>query len=198
MLQHKGTITLETERLILRRFALEDSESMFNNWANDSEVTRFLSWSAHENVDVTRTVISSWLQGYENPETYSWAIVLKEINQPIGSIALVSVNSKNLCAEVGYCIGEPYWHKGYTSEAFVRVLEFVFNEVGFNRIEAKHDVRNPHSGGVMKKCGMTFEGTLRQVGLDRNNEFFSCDLYSILRSEWEKRKTQKWRDHYGS
>ncbi|NLC44222.1 MAG: GNAT family N-acetyltransferase [Clostridiales bacterium] len=191
MLQHKGTITLETERLILRRFALDDAENMFNNWANDSEVTRFLSWPPHENIEVTRTVISSWIQGYENPETYSWAIVLKEINKPIGSIALVSVNSKNLRAEVGYCIGKPYWHKGYTSEAFTRVLEFVFDEVGFNRMEAKHDVRNPHSGGVMKKCGMTFEGTLRQVGLNRNNEFFSCDLYSILRSEWDKKKNTK-------
>ena len=87
---------------------------------------------------------------------------------------------------------EYYIHMGFQRAwAYKKLIEFVFDEVGFNRMEAKHDVRNPHSGGVMKKCGMTFEGTLRQVGLNRNNEFFSCDLYSILRSEWDKKKNTK-------
>ena len=54
------------------------------------------------------------------------------------------------------------------SEALGAVIDFLFDEVGVNRVESRHDPRNPNSGAVMKKCGMKFEGTLRQS--DRNNQ----------------------------
>mgnify|MGYP000927930915 CR=1 FL=1 len=56
---HKGTVTLETEQLVLRRFATEDSEAMFRNWATDPEVTKFLTWPPHSDVSVSKTVIDS-------------------------------------------------------------------------------------------------------------------------------------------
>jgi ribosomal-protein-alanine N-acetyltransferase len=70
------------------------------------------------------------------------------------------------------------------SEALKAVMDFFFDEVGMRRIETRHDPRNPHSGGVMRKCGMTYEGTLRQS--DWNNQGI-CDAcwYGILAEEWK-------------
>ncbi|MBQ2311710.1 MAG: GNAT family N-acetyltransferase, partial [Firmicutes bacterium] len=85
---------------------------------------------------------------------------------------------------IGYCIGRKWWHQGITSEAFEAVIRFMFDEVGVNRLEARHNVFNPNSGGVMKKCGLTYEGTLRQAATD-NTGLMDLSVYSILRSEYE-------------
>ena len=76
-MKHVGTITLETERLILRKFELSDSKAMFNNWANDDEVTKYMSWTTHENEDVSKQVLDIWVKEYENINNYQWCIVLK-------------------------------------------------------------------------------------------------------------------------
>ena len=85
-------------------------------------------------------------------------------------------------AHIGYCIGQTWWHRGIVSEALKAVMDFLFDEVGYDRIEARHDPRNPHSGGVMTKCGMKYEGTLRQS--DWNNQGV-CDAcwYALLKNE---------------
>ena len=185
MLTHKGTQTIETSRLILRRAVREDTEAMFRNWASDPEVTKFLTWPAHSNIAVSEMVIGSWLQEYEKESYYQWMIVLKELDEPIGSISVVRQNDRVEEAEIGYCIGRRWWHKGIVSEALSAVIEYLFTEVGVNRVAARHDPNNPHSGGVMRKCGMKYEGTNRAC--DRNNQGI-CDAaqYSILRGEWQK------------
>ena len=57
-MNHKGTVALETERLILRRFTIEDADAMFKNWASDAEVTKYLTWPTHTDVSVSQAVIS--------------------------------------------------------------------------------------------------------------------------------------------
>ena len=185
MLTHKGTQTIETSRLILRRAIREDADAMFHNWASDAQVTKFLTWPTHSNIAVTEMVIESWLQDYEKENYYQWMIELKELREPIGSISVVRQNDRVEEAEIGYCIGRPWWHKGIMSEALAAVIEYLFTEVSMNRVTARHDPNNPHSGGVMRKCGMKYEGTNRAC--DRNNQGI-CDAaqYAILRSEWQK------------
>ena len=185
MLTHKGTQTIETPRLILRRARQEDAEPMFHNWASDPEVTKFLTWPTHSNTAVSEMVIGGWLQEYEKDSYYQWMIVLKEIGEPIGSISVVRQNDRVEEAEIGYCIGSQWWHRGIMTEALTAVIEYLFTEVGMNRVAARHDPNNPNSGGVMRKCGMKYEGTNRAC--DRNNQGI-CDAaqYSILRSEWKK------------
>ncbi len=73
-MEHKGTVAIETERLRLRRFCVEDAQSMFRNWASDKEVTKFLTWPAHGSVDVSRHVLESWVKAYDDPGNYQWAI----------------------------------------------------------------------------------------------------------------------------
>ncbi len=182
MLTHKGTQKLESQRLILRRAILEDAQPMYENWASDPEVTKFLTWPAYSSVDVAKERMNIWAEGYGSDNYYQWMIVLKDLNQPIGSISVVSMDDQVEKAEIGYCIGRRWWYKGIMSEALQAVIDFLFDQVGMNRIEAKHDPNNPHSGGVMRKCGMKYEGTSRQSS--RNNQGI-CDTacYSILKSE---------------
>ena len=155
---------------------------MFDNWASDPEVTKYLTWPTHESVDISRQVLESWIGQYGSNEFYQWIITLKGEDQPIGSISVVSLDNRVEKAEIGYCIGSAWWHRGFTSEAMRAVIDYLFDEVGMNRIEARHDPRNPHSGGVMRKCGMQYEGTARAA--DRNNQGI-CDAchYAILASE---------------
>ena len=64
-MNHKGTITLETERLILRRLTIHDAGAMFRNWANDNEVTKYLTWPTHTDVSVSENIIKSWIPLYD-------------------------------------------------------------------------------------------------------------------------------------
>lgn len=179
-MNHQGTVVLHTERLVLRPFCLSDAADMFSNWASDPEVTKFLTWPTHKSVQVTEYVLNDWIPHYIEPDYYHWAITLND--RPIGSMAVVQHDDAVGKAHIGYCIGRQWWHQGIVSEALQRVINFLFDEVGYQRIEARHDPRNPHSGGVMKKCGMKYEGTLRQS--DWNNQGV-CDAcwYAILKSE---------------
>lgn len=182
-MNHCGTQKLETERLILRRYVREDAAAMYKNWASDSEVTRFLMWKPHENQEVSRNITEEWEKQYSDERYYHWAIVLKEnADEPIGDIAVVNMNEDVSMMHIGYCIGRTWWHQGITSEALKAVMDFLFCTVGVNRIESRHDPRNPNSGKVMQKCGMKYEGTLRSS--DWNNQGI-CDAcyYALLRSE---------------
>lgn len=186
-MKHYGTQRLETDRLILRKYVNSDAAAMYQNWASDKEVTKFLTWPTHSGMEVSQYVINDWVNQYSSESYYHWAIVLKDNgNMPIGDIAVIDIKENTATAHIGYCIGRAWWHKGITSEALNAVMNFLFDTVGVNRIEARHDPRNANSGKVMQKCGMQYEGTLRSS--DYNNQGV-CDAcyYALLKSD---RKTQ--------
>lgn len=185
MLTHKGTNSLETDRLLLRRPTPDDAESMYKNWASDPEVTKYLTWQPHENVAMTRSLLTMWSEECEKSDCYQWLIVPRSLGEPIGSIAVVRTKESTDAFEIGYCLGRAWWHKGIMSEAFSAVIDYLFREIGANRICAEHDTNNPNSGAVMRKCGLSYEGTMRCAG---HNSQGICDLalYAILRSEWSK------------
>lgn len=180
MLTHRGTQTIETQRLILRRFSVDDAATMYHNWASDDEVTKYLTWPSHGSVETTEAVLREWVASYNDEAFYLWAIELA--GQPIGSISVVERNDDLKNAEIGYCMGRRWWYRGIMSETLKAVMDYLFDEVGYRRLEARHDPRNPNSGAVMRKCGMKYEGTTR--GSDRNNQGI-CDAsyYALLRDE---------------
>lgn len=182
-MEHKGTITLETERLILRRFTESDAEAAFKNWTSSDAVTKFLRWETYRDISALRDYINFQLENYKKTDTYDWAIVLKELGEPIGSMGAVAFNEKARSVEIGYCIGEKWWRRGYTSEALSAVIRFFFEEVGVNRVYSEHDPRNPNSGRVMEKCGMKYEGTLRQADFNNTGICDTC-VYGILAEEY--------------
>ena len=145
-------------------------------------VTKFLTWPVYTSLDTAIHILNEWTASYEKPDFYQWAIVPKDINEPIGSISVVSTNEKTQMAEIGYCIGRSWWNQGITSEALRAVIDFMFDQVGANRIQAKHDVNNPHSGLVMKKCGMKYEGTLRSAAVN-NQGVCDVSIYALLKSD---------------
>ncbi len=178
-----GTQRIETDRLILRRYVIEDADAMYKNWASDSDVTKFLTWQPHSSVEVSRGIIENWLKEYSDEKYYQWAIVLKANgNEPIGDISVVQMNEDISMVHIGYCLGRAWWRRGIMSEALKAVMDFMFDTVEVNRVESRHDPMNPNSGKVMQKCGMKYEGTLRSA--DRNNQGI-CDAcyYALLRSE---------------
>ncbi len=179
-----GTQRIETHRLILRPFRIEDAEDMYTNWASDPEVTRFLTWPAHGSIDVTRRVLEDWIPRYGDGGYFQWAIEWKETGRAIGSIAVVRLDEETESAEIGYCLGRDFWGRGIMPEALRAVMDYLFAVVGLNRIASCHDVNNPKSGRVMVKAGMKMEGILR--GAEKNNTGI-CDVvrYALLRDERE-------------
>ncbi|MGN1084500.1 MAG: GNAT family N-acetyltransferase [Lachnospiraceae bacterium] len=181
-MEHKGTKRLETDRLILRRFIPEDAESMYHNWASDPEVSKYLTWPTHPNVEVTKSLVNDWITRYENPEYYNWVIELKENGEAVGNISVVEIKEKVDAAVIGYCMGQAWWGRGIMPEALTEVMRYLFDEVGMNRVAACHDANNPKSGRVMQKAGMKYEGILRGAG--RNNQGIVDEVwYGLLKKD---------------
>ena len=168
-MNHIGTRYIETDRLILRRFELSDAQAMIDNWASDDEVTKYLTWPSYTDVAAVEQKLEQWVSRYTDADRYHWAIILKENGpQPIGSIGACHWHENGDTPEIGYCMGRRWWHRGIMTEALGAVLDFLFERVGVEQIVALHDTNNPHSGGVMRKCGMVFDGVREKAG--KNNQ----------------------------
>ncbi|MBQ8397714.1 MAG: GNAT family N-acetyltransferase [Clostridia bacterium] len=184
-MEHKGAVQIETERLILRRFTLDDAEAAFRNWESDPRVTEFLRWQAYTELDGVKKTLQSWIDRYADPAFYQWAIVPKVLGEPIGTISVVGMKERTNTVHIGYCIGSAWWRQGYTSEAFAAIIPFLFDEVKAQRIEAQHDPDNPGSGAVMRKCGLTYEGTLRRADWSNRGIVDAC-MYALLAEDYHR------------
>ena len=182
-MNHIGTQYIETDRLILRRFEVSDAQAMYDNWASDNEVTKYLTWPTHADASVTEQLLEEWVSQYAKDDCYRWAIVCKKDGfQPIGSIDVAHWDESGEVPEIGYCMGKRWWHQGIMTEALGAVIDFMFNQVGIQRIVARHDINNPHSGGVMRKCGMTFEG-VKEKSHQNNQGVIDTACYAIARGD---------------
>ena len=159
---------------------------MYDHWANDERVSRFLSWRPHKSPEETKQLLESWCDAYQNDTTYNW--VIEYGGTVIGSICVIDFKERHERAELAYCMGYAYWNKGIMSEAAKAVIDYLFEEVGFNRIDISHAVKNPASGRVAQKCGLTYEGTKREFFKTTSGELLDVSYYGILRSEWEKQQ----------
>lgn len=177
------TKRIETPRLILRQFAHTDVEAMYRNWASDEAVTKYLTWPPHQSPQITKAVVGDWIAGYESGAVLQWAIELKTLGEAVGCISVVGRREDISMVRIGYCIGRGWWRQGITSEAFRALIRYFFEEAGVMRVEGHHDVNNRNSGSVMMKCGLSYEGTLRQA--DVNNQGI-CDYkaYAILSGDY--------------
>jgi len=182
-LRHAGTNTIRTQRLTLRKIELSDAEAMFRNWARDPDISRYMRWTAHNDVEETRAIIQVWLNEYRADSTYHWGICLQN-GEIFGSVGVIITAEADFKAEIGYCIGRSWWGQGYTSEAVRAVIDYMFSNTDIERIEAYHSLQNPASGGVMAKAGMRREGSARHKYRSFDG-FQDCDLYGIIREEWE-------------
>lgn len=146
-----NTPTLETERLILRRFTENDLEALYQI-CSDVEVNRFLPWFPIKSMAETRAFFEErYAAKYAQPQAYAYAICLKTDNRPIGYIK-VDMEEHH---DFGYGLRKEFWHCGIMTEAGRAVVGQVKGD-GLPYITATHDRNNPHSGGVMKNVGMRY------------------------------------------
>lgn len=184
-LTHYGTESIETERLYLREINIDDSLQMYENFASDDRVSKYMSWESFKTLNDVENWLTEWQDEYKKSDTYYWGIYLKSSNELIGTVYLLTEDSVAKIGSISYCLGYNYWGNGYVCEAVKAIIDFGFNKVGFNRIEAYHAKSNIQSARVLQKSGMKLEGTLRQR-CKTNNGFEDCVYYSILKEEYNK------------
>lgn len=171
-----GTVALTTRRLLLRRFVPEDANTMFQTWAADPEVTRYLRWAPHTSLAETANILRSWCFAYdEAPDYYHWAITLKESQTLIGSISLLPEQDGY---EPGYALGRAYWNYGYATEALGAVVEFAFTALCLPQLCCRHEVQNAASGRVMEHAGFVYDHDARCKSFDHKREF-ACRCYLL-------------------
>ena len=165
-----------TDRLVLRKLKKEDAEAMFRNWCSDPEMTKYISWTAHKNVEVTKSLVNLWVEEYKDPNTVRFIITLKDSDEPIGSIDVVKY--VNDSPEIGYCLSRKYWNQGYMSEACKALIDYLF-ELGYPKILIRADERNIASNRVIEKCGFTFINKERAIN---RSEEVTLNCYELQKS----------------
>lgn len=184
---HKGTVTLETKRLILRRFTIDDLEQIFYNCWSDTEVWKWTNYKpmqcVEDVINIAEMFTDKWLGAYDKPNRYSWAMQLKSSGEVIGRFFGMYPDDQLQQIELAYELGQDWWNQGLMSEAVKTVIDFYFNEVCLNRIQSHHAVENPASGRVMQKCGMLYEGIMRQA-CKCNNGLFDKVNYAVLAEDY--------------
>lgn len=149
---YENTPMINTERLILRKFIMDDAEALFEI-LKDKDVNTFLPWFTIKDLDETKKFLKKrFLDYYDEDSIYRYAICLKEDNNPIGYVWLAN----NESCDFGYGLKKEFWNEGIVTEASKAVVERIKN-AGYTYITATHDVKNPRSGEVMKKLGMDYK-----------------------------------------
>ena len=185
MLTHNGTKTIETERLILRRFEYTDDTAMLKYWIADEKIQSLYSEPVYSTKEEVKELLDIYIGSYEKPAYYRWAIIEKDCGECIGQIAYFLVDNKNHFAEIEYCIGSKFQCRGYATEATKAVIAFGFDEINLHKVQICTKTINQPSKRVIEKCGLTYEGTLRDYFF-MNGEYVGRHYFSILRSEYEK------------
>ncbi len=184
MLRHNGTNTIETERLILRRFRYTDDDAMLKYWIADEKIQSLYSEPVYTTKEEVKELLDKYIGSYEKSDYYRWAVIEKNSNECIGQIAYFLVDSKNHFAEIEYCIGSDFQCRGYATEATKAVIAYGFNNIGLHKVQICTKTINKPSKRVIEKCGFTYEGTLRDY-FYMNGEYVGRLYFSILRSEYE-------------
>ena len=179
-LTHLGTNTIKTERLILRQFQLRDNADMFQ-WASNPDVVKFLSYEPHKTIEETNAILTSWVKSYNEMSTYNWAIEFQGV--VIGNISVVDKDDECFTCHLGWQIDKPYWNKGIMTEAAKAVVDYLFDQVHYDRITSGCDTRNIGSSRVMQKTGMTLEGTFRRCCYQKDGSIGDKFYYAILESD---------------
>lgn len=182
--------TLQTQRLVLRPFTLADAPDV-QHLAGAREIAATTTNIPHPYEDgVAEAFIQQNATSFQEGKSVAFAIVERRSNRLCGAIGL-GISIVNVHAELGYWIGKPYWGQGYCTEAARAILQYGFATLGLNRICSHHFSRNPASGRVMEKIGMTYEGCLRQH-VWKWGKFEDLKQYGILNSEWKMQQENRY------
>jgi len=173
---------INTKRLFLREINLNDARTLFQYWSDD-EVTKYLNIDSFINIGQALNMIRLLKSLFPRKEGIRWVIVRKEDNAVIGTCGFNSWVKKSSRGEIGYELGRTYWGNGYASEALSEIIEYGFNVMELNRIEAFTVPEAVRSINLLKKFGFKKEGILREYGY-WNNQYWDENIYSLLKKDW--------------
>jgi [ribosomal protein S5]-alanine N-acetyltransferase len=184
MMDLNAPTLIETARLELHRPQPEYAPLVFEAYAQDSEVTRYLGWRPHLSLDDARQAMEDRLQEWDSGREFSWFIFERASNQLIGSISARMEGSR---VNLGYVLARSSWGQGFMTEAAAAVVSWAFSLPEIYRVWALCDVDNAASARVLEKVGMTREGTLKQFGIHPNISAVPRDCYSyaVTRDEYD-------------
>ena len=191
MIKHVGTQTIESERLILRKFHYEDDGDMLAYWVSDPQIQSLYSEPVYTTKDEVKVLLDRYINSCERDDYYRWAIIEKESGICIGQIAIFLVDSKNHFCEIEYALGSKFHRKGYATEAVKSILDFCFNKVNFHKVQVCHKEGNIASRGVIRKCNFAYEGTLRDY-FYMDGKYVSRLYYSMLKEEYLRNVSHLW------
>lgn len=184
MLTHVGTNTIETERLILRRFEYLDNEAMRKYWIADEKIQSLYSEPVYTTEEEVKELLDKYIGSYEKEDYYRWAIIDKASEECIGQIAYFLVDNKNHFAEIEYCIGSLFQCRGFATEATKAVIAYGFEKINLHKIQICTKTINAQSRRVIEKCGFIYEGTLRDYFF-MDGQYVGRLFFSLLRNEYE-------------
>jgi RimJ/RimL family protein N-acetyltransferase len=170
--------TFETNRLRLRPIAISDTEAIYETYARDQEVTRYLIWRPHRSRDETRAYIERCSATPSEVER-TYMLVGREDNVLQGEFALRQPASYRL--DCGYVLARRWWGQGLTTEALTEVAAWAMRQLSIFRIGAVCDVDNIGSARVLEKSGFVREGVLCRWLLHPNISEEPRDCYSYAR-----------------
>ena len=173
---------LKTERLLLRRPYLYDTDDIFF-CMSDPSISRFETWETHRSNAETAEFLNGLILKYEKGSCTSWIIERKSDGRAIGMINLHDIASLSRRAEMGYWIASDCRRRGYAFEAAFAVMDFGFNKVGLNRIVGKCAADNEPSAALMKKLGMVYEGCHREE-IWLKNRYADIKIFAMLKEDW--------------
>lgn len=184
MLTHCGTQQINSNRLILRPFKYTDDEDMLKHWISDRKIQSMYSEPIYTTNEEVKILLDKYINSYVQTNYYRWAIIEKDSNICIGQIAIFLIDDKNHFCEIEYCLGSQFHRKGYATEAVKSILDYSFNNINIHKVQVCHKDGNEASKGVIRKCGFTYEGTLRDYFF-MEDKYVSRLFYSMLKSEYE-------------
>lgn len=183
MLARSFTTEVNTDRLLLRRFLTSDADSVYRNWASDPDVQINYGEPVYETPESVLELLKKYIGKYDEPYFYRWAVIEKSSGECIGQIAYFLVDPANEFAEIEYCIGASYQGNGYATEACKEVIRYGFDQIGLHKVQICCRTTNLRSKNVIEKCGLTYEGTLRDYFKMNETEYEGRMYYSILKDE---------------
>lgn len=184
---YENTPTIKTERLILRKFTAADTPDLYE-LLSDIEVNTFLPWFPVKHSEEAQTFLQErFLQYYEKPSAYRYAICLSGDNGAIGYVWL----SDGPSYDFGYALKKEFWHRGIVSEAAKAVVERIKN-AGYPYITATHDTKNPRSGEVMKRLGMQYRYSYVEQWQPKNLEV----TFRLYQMNFDGKKDRVYREYW--
>lgn len=174
---------LESERLKIRKFRMEDVEQVHFNWANDEKISQHLNFNAHNNLNETRQVVASAIKEFDT-QTPVWAIEEKETNEIIGYIRITESSKSSKICEFIWTLGHKWRGKGISAEALKTTLRYLFDEQEYEIIVSKYYSSCKEHEETLLNIGMKKEAVLRNRKINKKTgEFENLIIYSVMKNE---------------